>query len=74
MYDRERIIASLVSSPPDDVGFVVEEGVALRVADDLVLLTYRLDFGGRVSRRSSLWRSEQGALSLVFHQGTAIES
>src|SRR6188474_2875433 len=71
-WNREQIIHALESETAEDVTFALHEQSTDRVAHDLVLLTYRLDFGGRSSRRSSLWRLGSAGPTLLFHQGTPI--
>lgn len=72
LFDRDAIIAALVAetapeSAPDPS---VSDLTGARVSDELVLLTYRLEFAGRITRRSSLWRVSGGRAELLFHQGT----
>jgi len=50
--------------PLDDFG-------AVRLADDVVLVTYRLA-GERPSERSSVWVRRDGSWVIRFHQGTLI--
>ncbi|MGH3654552.1 GNAT family N-acetyltransferase [Glutamicibacter sp.] len=70
-YDREAIIAQLAQEPARDAGsLTVESPVAIQLADQLVLLRWRL-LSGSPSERSSLWIHEQGRWQLLFHQGTA---
>ena len=42
------------------------------LAPELALLTYVTETAERVALRSSLWRLEDGAWRIVFHQGTAV--
>lgn len=44
----------------------------LRLADDLVLLTYVSDASGRRARRTSVWRRSGGHWRLLHHQGTLL--
>ena len=44
---------------------------ARRLADDVVLLTYRSRVGAQEALRSSIWLLTDGAWLLLFHQGTA---
>ncbi len=55
---------------PTPVPRELDELVATRIVDDLVLLTYRLRGPGGVSRRSSLWRLTARGPRITFHQGT----
>jgi hypothetical protein len=40
---------------------------------DLYHLTYTLEQGERLTRRSSLWQRHEGAWRILFHQGTVVE-
>ncbi len=50
-----------------------------QLADDIVQTVYRAfivndgDGSGTFSRRSSLWRLENGCWKMVFHQGTRVD-
>jgi hypothetical protein len=65
-YTKQDVIAQLQAAP----NFVVKmEGFrVMALAPDVALATYRT---GR-SLRSSIWRQENGAWRIVFHQGTVI--
>ena len=72
-WSRDEILDALSAEEPVepfDAVASITEGSARVVAAGLVLLTYRLDFGGRESRRSSLWALDP--LRLLFHQGTPL--
>ncbi|MGY6498825.1 MAG: nuclear transport factor 2 family protein [Microcella sp.] len=71
VFDRESIIGDVLSGS-GDVHPEISEMQSVMVASDLVLVTYRLDFGGRLSRRSSLWSVAGGQAQLRFHQGTPL--
>lgn len=73
-WKREDLIAAVsdAAGQRSETAPEMDEQRADVVASDLVLLTYRLQFEGRVSRRSSLWRQADGALQMVFHQGTPL--
>jgi hypothetical protein len=43
-----------------------------RLGPGTYLLTYTLDQGGRVSRRSTIWRRRGDDWQVVFHQGTLV--
>ena len=45
-----------------------------RVADDLFLVTYRLDQGSRATRRLTLWRFAEGDWKAIYHQGTLVST
>lgn len=55
---------------PDDGTWSMRNLAALRVAEDLCLLTYDLDVDERRSRRTTLWRRRDGAWRALHHQGT----
>jgi len=71
-YGRDQIIAALLVSPDEDVAVHLSEQTTLPLGPDAVLLTYLLSYDGRLSRRSSLWRCDDGEPRLVFHQGTTV--
>ncbi|MFD6513278.1 hypothetical protein [Rhodococcus sp. NPDC060176] len=45
-----------------------------RIAPDLYLVTYRLAQADRVTERSSIWRFTENRWTVMFHQGTVVES
>ncbi len=67
-YTKQDVIAQLQAAP--DFVMTVEDFRVLTLAPDVALATYRT---GR-SVRSSIWRRENGAWRIVFHQGTVIAS
>ena len=68
VWDRESIVAALSSDPA--VSGDSTDLSAVLLADDVVLLTYRIT-GERGSLRSSVWvRGRAGGWRLRFHQGT----
>lgn len=72
-WQRQQIIDALADEPSTEMpAIVIDERRADLVADALILLTYRLDYGGRRSRRSSVWRVSSSVPLLHFHQGTSI--
>lgn len=70
VWDRETIADALVGDPV--VPGAAEAFAPARLAEDVVLLTYRV--GGEVgSLRSSLWvRDSASGWQLRFHQGTRL--
>ncbi|MGW1227205.1 nuclear transport factor 2 family protein [Streptomyces sp. NPDC001478] len=70
-YDRASVLA-VTSAPDDDAEPVVtSEMSGVRLAPDIVHLTYVWRRGGRRVRRSSLWRrSPDAGWRMYFHQGT----
>jgi len=71
-WSRREIVAALAGDTEwvDDVTLTERE--SMLVSPDTVLLSYRLEFGPRTSRRSSLWRWDGRSLTCFFHQGTAL--
>ncbi|MBM7415804.1 MULTISPECIES: DUF4440 domain-containing protein [Nocardiaceae] len=69
VWARAEMIEALLRERDEEpivaVGFVGRE-----IATDVVLVTYETVHAGVRARRSSLWRSSNGAWRLVFHQGT----
>ena len=43
-----------------------------QLADAVYLLTYTLRQGGRVTRRTTIWRRDADGWKIVFHQGTLV--
>ena len=70
IWDRDSIVEALAEHPGEPVS--AEEMRGLRLAEDVVLLTYRVNRPGRASLRSSIWSVYDGRWVLVFHQGTAV--
>lgn len=65
-------LASIVSAVTADPGAAVTVGdmAAVRLAPEVVLLTYWVTRRGGRSLRSSVWRRDTGGWRLYFHQGT----
>jgi len=71
VWDRPGTLASLAAEGGGPA-VEAEHMEAARLADDVVLLTYRAHRpGGRVSLRSSVWVRGRAGWQLLFHQGTA---
>jgi len=68
VWDRDAITKALAAEPGD--GTEAGELDAVRIADDVVLLTYVARRPASASRRSSLWVRRNGTWRLRFHQGT----
>ena len=75
-WHRDDLIAAVAQAASDHAGNqpALGERRADVIGSDHVLLTYRLEFDGRSSRRSSLWRVCGDTLEMVFHQGTPLTS
>jgi hypothetical protein len=73
-WGRASTISALVG---EDAGgrtnATIDERRTDQLAADVVLLTYRLEVGGRRSRRASIWKFVDGAPLIEFHQGTPTE-
>jgi glyoxylase I family protein len=71
-WDRAAVLVALAEAPPD---VTIEEFAAVRVGEDVVLVTFRTigraaDTPARHALRSSLWVRRDGRWRLRFHQGT----
>jgi hypothetical protein len=72
VWDRPAIIAAMAEDPV--VAGPAQDFVATALADDVVLLTYRVT-GPRGSLRSSVWvRTDDQGWRVRFHQGTRVPS
>ena len=72
-WDRESVLeamAGALSAAEDPIAATNVRGV--RLAEDLVHITYTTVWHGSRSRRSSLWRRTDGHWRLYFHQGTPL--
>ncbi|PYF97290.1 hypothetical protein SAMN05216184_11674 [Georgenia satyanarayanai] len=74
LWTRGGIVAALVGDSAPLPPAVLTERAARLVAPDTVLLTYRLELDGAVSRRSSLWRRDDDGVRCLFNQGTPVPS
>ena len=63
-------MAGLASAEGDGIACADVRGV--RLADDVVHVTYTAAWRGVVSGRSSVWRRTDGGWRLYFHQGTPL--
>ncbi|MFI5680302.1 nuclear transport factor 2 family protein [Streptomyces cellulosae] len=70
-WDRDSIIAALATAAaPGAHQVTVCRMKGVRLAPDLVQLTFDTEDNGRHVHRSSLWRRTEGDWLLYFHQGT----
>lgn len=74
LWTREEIVAELVSDATPLPSAVLTERASRLVSEGTVLLTYRLELDGAVSRRSSLWERDGDGVRCLFHQGTPVPS
>ncbi|MEZ3179129.1 DUF4440 domain-containing protein [Streptomyces pimonensis] len=71
IWDRASVIAALAAEHASGgAATTVSRMNAVRLAPDVVHLTFDTDQGGRRARRSSLWRLTGQGWRLYFHQGT----
>ncbi len=68
VWDRDSIVPAVSADPGPPV--TVGEMTAVRLAPDVVLLTYRVTRPAGPSLRSSVWRRDGSGWRLYFHQGT----
>lgn len=69
VWDRRAILDMMATEDAPEL--VTENVTATRLADQVILLTYRTRSPGRTALRSSLWRrGEGGPWRIYFHQGT----
>ncbi|KUO03534.1 DUF4440 domain-containing protein [Streptomyces caeruleatus] len=73
-WDRATTLARLPvdtdPSDPEDRYVVTSEIRGVRLAPDVVHLTFDTEYGGRHAHRSSLWRRTAEGWQMYFHQGT----
>lgn len=71
VWDRAGIVESLTRDGGCATPIPDEEMEGTLLAEDLVLLTYVTDAGGRRAHRTSVWRRDADAgWRLLHHQGT----
>ncbi|WP_308295718.1 nuclear transport factor 2 family protein [Streptomyces odontomachi] len=71
IYDLASILTLMAEPPPPGARPSVASRIrGVRLAPDLVHLTYDSDNNGRCAHRSSLWRRTAEGWQLYFHQGT----
>lgn len=70
-WDRTSIIAALAGATDQEAAPITATGMkGVRLAPDLVHLTFETEHNGRRAHRSSLWRRTSGEWLLYFHQAT----
>jgi hypothetical protein len=72
MWDRSQMITSLsgVQLSGDEAPVTASDITGVRLADDVVHVTYVSLRDQRYARRSSIWRRTDAGWRLYFHQGT----
>ncbi len=68
VWDRQSVAKALAAEPGD--GGEAHDLDAVRLADNVVLLTYATGPPARTALRSSLWVRDGGTWRILFHQGT----
>ena len=75
-YSRDYVLDVLekrVENQSDEV-WETKDFHCLEIALNNYLLTYTLDQGERVTRRSTIWRQTDSGWKIVYHQGTIVEN
>jgi hypothetical protein len=75
-YSRSYVLETLeqrYSEPHEDI-WKAEDFYCQEIAPANYLITYTLHQGLRVTRRATLWRRAPEGWSIVYHQGTIVES
>lgn len=75
-WDRSETILALTRERPsaDDAPVTAAEITGIRLADDVVHVTYLSRRDQRFTHRSSIWLRTGAGWRLYFHQGTVTES
>ena len=73
-YSREFVLETLENRQPDpdESKWLTRDFQCREIAPENYLLTYTLQQGARVTRRSTLWRRAGGAWRILYHQGTLV--
>lgn len=73
-YSRSHVLNVLEHRVPDPAehAWITRDFHCRELGADTYLLTYTLEQGKRVSRRSTIWRRSGGEWLIVFHQGTLV--
>ncbi|TAZ70713.1 DUF4440 domain-containing protein (plasmid) [Rhizobium ruizarguesonis] len=73
-YDREFVIENLLEfyKKPEPEGWSCSDFSIRQLAEGLYQLNYILQQPDRRTRRTTLWRKNEDAWRIIFHQGTII--
>lgn len=71
-WSRAEIIEALTTEKSDLGPVEISDRYAEELPGGVVLLTFRLQAGGRTSLRTSLWEVTGYGSRLLFHQGTPV--
>ncbi|WP_345783308.1 DUF4440 domain-containing protein [Actinomycetospora termitidis] len=70
-WDRESVLTVVFAADHEPLD--VSDEAAVRLAEDIVLVTYRTRRRERTTLRSSIWRRDPGGpWRVLFHQGTPV--
>ncbi|MHB1058289.1 MAG: nuclear transport factor 2 family protein [Rhodanobacter sp.] len=74
-YSRAHVLDVLERRAPDPAehDWTTRDFQCRELAPQTYLLTYTLEQGERLSRRSTIWRRHGSDWQIVFHQGTLVE-
>jgi hypothetical protein len=70
-YSRANVLDRRTPDPAEG-SWITRDFHCRDLGPDIYLLTYTLEQGQRVSRRSTIWRRHRGEWQVVFHQGTLV--
>jgi hypothetical protein len=76
-YSRDFILHHLEQNPPLDAttaGWHTTDHALQQLGPDTYLLTYTLQQGDRLTRRSTIWQSTPIGWQVLYHQGTPVLS
>ncbi len=75
-YSRAHVLDVLEQRAPDpaEQSWITRDFHCRELGPQTYLLTYTLEQGERLSRRSTIWRRHGSDWQIVFHQGTLVES
>lgn len=75
-YNKKHVLDVLEerSRNPEPDHWETSEFRCQKLAQDVYLLTYTLFQGERKTRRSTIWKKQDGRWQAVYHQGTIVES
>ena len=72
-YSREFILEFLAKNPPVDAasaGWQCSDHAIRQLGPNTYLLTYALQQGERLTRRSTIWQKANEGWRILYHQGT----
>lgn len=72
VWTKDDVLKDLPSENPHL--FKISNFQTMKLAEDLALLTYSLNYNNRNTLRSSVWKNYEGTWKILFHQGTKIKT